>query len=512
MMNYDHYLQLVAPITPQITSLQIPLQIVEAKPLRLPLPAFPVWVLPEELQKIIRYVQQETQASADLIASSLLGGMALSCQDLYDVSPKAGLRIPMSLYQVVLAESGERKSTVDKMLMKPVRDLEGVLETQYQEDKQRYNIAMRLWQSEQKALEKAFEREVGKGEAKAGSVQRLAACLERQPMAPQRKRLLVSDATRAAVKLALGKGWPSLVLLSDEAGSILNGELLHDTPLLNSLWSAQPIEVDRATGDTYRIEDARFGAMLMVQPGLFKEYVNRQGRHARASGFFARTLLCQPTSTIGARLHGPQQVLPPPVSGKHLEWFHARVLKRLNQSFQRREEDAVRTCLTLSPEAAAKWHAEYNRIELMCGQTGSLREYRDYASKQLEHVARIAGVLEAFVTGNVVISEHTMHAAIQLASYYLGSFIHLMADDTLPEEMEDELELEKWLHKNHRHFNYLDIPKNHIRQHGPNRLRDSQRLTRALERLQMKGKIQVFKIRRTWFVHISQNNGIAPGI
>jgi len=184
----------------------------------------------------------------------------------------------------------------------------------------------------------------------------------------------------------------------------------------------------------------------------------------------------------------------------------------LNQSFQRREEDDVRTCLTLSPEAAAKWHAEYNRIELMCGQTGSLREYRDYASKQLEHVARIAGVLEAFVTGNVVISEHTMHAAIQLASYYLDSFIHLMADDALPEEMEDEVKLETWLQANHRRFNNKTIPKNYIRQHGPNRLRDSQRLTRTLERLQMKGKVQVYKIKRTWFVHISQNNGIVTGI
>lgn len=149
---------------------------------------------------------------------------------------------------------------------------------------------------------------------------------------------------------------------------------------------------------------------------------------------------------------------------------------------------------------------------IQCGQTGSLREYRDYASKQLEHVARIAGVLEAFVTGNVVISEHTMHAAIQLASYYLDSFIHLMADDTLPEEMEDELELEKWLHKNHCRFNFKSIPKNYIRQHGPNRLRNSQRLTRTLERLQMKGKVQVYKTGKTWHVHISHNNGIVPGI
>lgn len=464
-------------------------------------PMFPCFVLPDELQKIIRYVQQETQASPDLIAASLLGVMALSCQDLFDISPTAQLRFPTSLYQVVLAESGERKSTVDKMLMKPVRDLEGALEKQYQEDKQQHGIAKRLWQSEQKALEKAFEREVVKGGAKTVSEQRLAECLGRKPMAPLRKRLLVSDATRAAVKLALGKGWPSLVLLSDEAGSILNGELLHDTPLLNSLWGAQPIEVDRATSDTFRIEDARFGAMLMVQPGLFKEYVNRQGRHARASGFFARTLLCQPTSTIGGRLHGPQQVFPPPVSGKHLEWFHARVLSRLHQSFQRREEAAARTCLTLSPEAAAKWHAEYNRIELMCGQTGSLRDYRDYASKQLEHVARIAGVLEAFVTGNLVVSEHTMHAAIQLASYYLDSFINLMADDALPEEMEDMVLLEAWLQANHRRFDFRGIPKNHLLKYGPNRLRSRERLNRALDNLLIKGKVSSYKQGRTTYIN-----------
>lgn len=478
-----------------------PLQM-EPQPLRLFSSTFPCAVLPDELQETIRYVQQETQASPDLIASSLLGVMALSCQDLFDISPKAGLCIPMSLYQVVLAESGERKSTVDKMLMKPVRDLEGALEKQYQEEKQQHSILMRLWQSEQKALEKAFEQAVSKGGSKTVSAQRLAECLGRKPMPPLRKRLLVSDATRAAVKLALGKGWPSLVLLSDEAGSILNGELLHDTPLLNSLWSAHPIEVDRATSDTFRVEDARFGAMLMVQPGLFKEYVNRQGRHARASGFFARTLLCQPTSTIGGRFHGRQQIFPPTlVSSKHLEWFHARVLERLNQSFQRREENAARTCLTLSPEAATRWYAEYNRIEQMSGQMGSLREYRDYASKQLEHVARIAGVLEAFVTGNSIVSEHTMYAAIKCATYYLDSFIHLMADDALPEEMEDMVLLETWLQDNHWRLGLSGIPKNYLLKYGPNRLRSRERLNRALGGLQFKGLVSCYKSGRTTYIN-----------
>ncbi|HHQ4530560.1 TPA: YfjI family protein [Aeromonas hydrophila] len=466
----------------------------------------PVHVLPEELQKVIRYVQQETQAPSGLIASAVLGVMALACQDLFDIAPKDKLCFPISLYQVVLAESGERKSTVDKLLMKPVRDLEGELEARYQEDNKRYDVAMYSWQVEQKALKKAFERAVINRAPSEKHKQQLEACLASKPTAPLRKRLLLNDVTRAAVKQTLGKGWPSLVLLSDEAGSILSGQLLHDTPLLNSLWGAQAIEVDRATSDTFRIEDVRFGAMLMVQPGLFKEYVTRQGRRARASGFFARTLLCQPTSTIGGRIHGPQQRFPcAPVSDKHLAWFHERVLERLNQSFQRREEDAARTCLTLSPEAAAKWHAEYNRIELMCSQTGSLREYRDYASKLLEHVARIAGVLEAFVTGNVVVSEHTMHTAIKLASYYLDSFIHLMADDVLPEDMEDMVLLETWLQNNYWRFDFRGIPKNYLLKYGPNRLRSRERLNRALDNLLIKGKLSSYKQGRTTYVNYINN-------
>lgn len=510
MMNHYRPFQPLAPITPQFTPLQIPLQIVEAKPLRLPLPAFPVCVLPDALREVIGYLQQETQASPDLLASSLLGVMALSCQDLFDISPKKQLRFPISLYQVVLAESGERKSTVDKLLMKPIRDLEAELELQYQEEKKQHDVAQRLWQSEQKALEKAFQQAVTKGEPSKVAEQQLENCLFQQPLPPPRKRLLVSDVTRAAVKQALGKSNPSLVLLSDEAGSILSGELLHDTPLLNSLWSAQPIEVDRANGEMFRITDARFGTMLMVQPALFKEYVTRQGQRARASGFFARTLLCQPSSTIGSRFE--REPITKTATSDPLVWFHKRVMTRLNETFRRRDKNAERVCLTLSPEAAHKWSLEYNRIESMSGPSGALYEYRDYASKQLEHVTRIAGVLEAFVTGNEIVSGHTMYAAIQLAAYYLGSFIHLMADDTLPEEMEDELELENWLHKNHWRFNFQSIPKNYIRQHGPNRLRDSQRLTRALERLQMKGKLQVFKKEKTWHVRICQNNGIVKGI
>ena len=57
---------------------------------------FPMAALDDKLQRLIKHIALETQASPDLIASSVLGVMALACQDLFDISPKQNLRIPVS--------------------------------------------------------------------------------------------------------------------------------------------------------------------------------------------------------------------------------------------------------------------------------------------------------------------------------------------------------------------------------------------------------------------------------
>ena len=479
---------------------------------------FPTAALDGKLQNVIHHLAQETQASPDLIASSLLGVMALACQDLFDISPKPKLQFPVSLYQVILAESGERKTTVDKILMTPIRDLDRKLESVYLAEKKEYERAVNIWSLEHRALEKAFERSVNKDEDKNKELcaEKLKACWERKPVAPIRKRLLINDATRAAVKLALGTGWPSIGLISDEAGSILNGELLRDTPLLNSLWSGQSIEVDRATGDSFRIADARLSCMLMIQPKLFDEFLKRQGHQTRASGFFARTLLCQPRSTIGQRFNRDNEFshsfsISPYSDPYSLEWFHSRASQLLEQAFERRENSRARICLTLSPEAKFRWNEEYNRVEGNITPLGPLKNFKDYASKQLEHVSRIAGVLEGFVTGGSFVSDETMFAAIQIANWYQDSFIHIMSDNALPEEIQDASVLYSWLENNYMRWVNGVLPKNHILKFGPNQLRNRDRLNRALGVLTFYGRINIFKRGKTsciqylWCFNVNSN-------
>lgn len=461
---------------------------------------FPVHAMPEKLQGVISELQRDTQAPVGLIASMMLSVMSLSIQDLFDISPKAQMRFILSLYQIILAESGERKTTIEKLLMSPARGFIAKLDAEYLVKKSQYNKAMHQWRIELRAYEKALERTASKSECIKSSTQSLSECLDRQPVEPVRIRLLINDATRAAVKQELGKGWPSLVLISDEAGSILSGELLHDTPLLNALWSGQQIEVNRATSEAFIIKDTRFGCVLQVQPGLFKEYVNRQGQRARDSGFFARTLLCQPGSTIGTRSSRQPFQRYQDTSNECLAWFHGSSVSLLERSIKRREDNNERVCMTLAPEASVRWNAEYDRIELMCGPTGQLKDFKDYASKQLEHVARIAGVLEAFMTGNNEVSLETMNSAIKIANFYLDSFMYLMTEDALPEELADVELLDNWLQTNHYRVGYGLFYKRWIRQNCVNELRNIARLNRALENLRQKGKIYIQRIGRKTYV------------
>ena len=81
---------------------------------------FPVHVFPSLIRNAIYEVERQTQAPLSLISASALGAISLVCQNRIDVCRLNGLCSPVSLFLLTLAESGERKSTVDKIFMKPV--------------------------------------------------------------------------------------------------------------------------------------------------------------------------------------------------------------------------------------------------------------------------------------------------------------------------------------------------------------------------------------------------------
>jgi hypothetical protein len=78
--------------------------------------AYPLDALPTAIRGAVEEVQAAVQAPAEMVASSALAVVSLAAQSLADVSRSRTLPGPSSLYFLTVAESGDSKSTVDRLM------------------------------------------------------------------------------------------------------------------------------------------------------------------------------------------------------------------------------------------------------------------------------------------------------------------------------------------------------------------------------------------------------------
>ena len=113
-------------------------------------------------------------------------------------------------------------------------------------------------------------------------------------------RLVYADTTPSAFLAGLHDNSRSAGLCEDEAGRIFNSRLVEDLALLNKLWNGSDIRVDRKH-ESFKIRAPRCTISWMVQPEVFKRFMERKGEGARGIGFLARCLVSYPPSTQGSR-------------------------------------------------------------------------------------------------------------------------------------------------------------------------------------------------------------------
>jgi hypothetical protein len=234
-------------------------------------------ILPTFVQRLISYIHYKTGARAELILIVLLGVMAFSCQDKFDVQIKNG-RTFTSLYLLLLARSGSRKSTVFKALMETIHQMEKELKNIFLEKEKLYELKKLSWDTELKELKKQFSKAVRQKVDVAETREALEECQKSGPVAPVRKYLTKNDSTSEGLKKTLALGSPSLMLGSDEAGGVFDSSLFRDISVLNSLWGEGRISDSRASRDSYDVDDVRLTILLLLQPTLFNDFINKQGK------------------------------------------------------------------------------------------------------------------------------------------------------------------------------------------------------------------------------------------
>ena len=475
---------------------------------------YPFNQFPESYQNFMRELHRQTQAPMAMIGSSMLCGVSLVLQNIADVRRPNGLEpSPISLIGLTLAVSGERKSTVDNVILHTIHEFEKSQAEKIKQDLIEYESSLLGWEIESKALvikmktlavSVLYAEDKDIAEIREDSVQcgeRLKSHRATKPKKPIALRLLYNNSTIEALLYGLHTNLPSAGIVSDEGNTILNGRISADLASLNSLWSGSTLHVDRRGSESYVLSDARLTIGVMVQPEALDKFLDGKGDGARDLGFLARCLVAYPVSTQGGRFIQNQTQ-----TWEHRAAFEVRMKDFLDQNLLRVGEGKIgRQIVEFSIEAQLRWVAAFNNIEAALAPGGWLADINDYASKIAESIARIAANFHVFSGFEGAVSLDTMNRAIAVAHWYAEEFKRLFAPaPEMPRDQSDAHLLELWLADYfYRNNGARYLKKNDIRQFGPNQLRNKSRLDAALFILSCERRAWIVKDRKTTLVELN---------
>lgn len=457
-----------------------------------PARAYPLDALPMIMQEAVREVHDYSMAPMALVACSALSSLSLAAQGLYDVQRDVGLTGPISLYMLAIAESGERKSTLDTFFIKSAREYEVACAVAAAPELLKFNTDSMAWEAKKKGILDQITKLASNDKDTSVAEKSLASHTAAQPLAPVIPRVIYSDATPEALTRGLASEWPSGGVISSEGGAVFGGHgmnkesQMRNLAVLNELWDGKPIRIDRRTSASYTVNGARLTVAVQVQPATFGAFMEGSGPLARGSGFIARFLTCFPESTQGTRAYKKS-----PSNWPNLDPFRQRIAD-LFATTPVIEDGALKpTMLYLGDDAMSVWIDFYNEIEVQLGKGGNLRDVRDVASKTADNAARIAALFHVLAGEAGSINETCMRSGARVAKWHLNESQRVFAGGIASAGKSDAQKLEDWLLAYCQDYGVAEVSGKTISQRGPAALRKKPAHTPVLEELERLGRVKV---------------------
>ena len=422
---------------------------------------YPIYALPPLVRNAIIETQKNTQAPLAMVATSALTAISIACQNQIDVCRPGNLHGPVNLSSLILADSGERKTTVDKVFMKA-----------------------------QKALESKFHKEIRAGKDYKATESELETHLNKPPVPPQIRRTIFNETTIEVMLKYYSDSNRSFALVSSEGGVIFDSRAMSKLGIINTLWDGGSLFIDRKSSPGINLKEPRLTISVMIQPDVYhKGFCTRKKEIVKTSGHHARFLMCQPTSTQGTRI-----ITGDNYSSQYQDLFEERINELIDESLAMSGE---RRCLHFSPQAARIWTDYYNDVESKLGGLGPLRHCREYAAKNAEYMARLAGLIYHSSGEEGEISPYTAEMARELAIWYGNEYVRLSNPLTFDNSaltvpvrlIPEELELFNWIKSYCIEKGILCMKKNDNLQRGPNRFRKKDKINWLLDLLYEQNRV-----------------------
>jgi len=470
---------------------------------------YPLEALPELLRAAVSEVRDYMQAPVPLIANCALSALSLVCQPHYDIRRDERLVSPVSLYFLTIAESGDRKSSVDAFFIAPVREWQKAKAEELAPDMMKYQAALAAWENERDGIHVAIRRAAEKSNPPADLRSRLEDHQTRKPKAPRIPALALTDETPESLAWRLHTLWPAAGLISSEAGIVFGGHgmspdtVMRYLSILNVLWDGGEHSVGRKTSESYTLRGARFTAGLALQEATLMNFLARHGSLARGIGFFARFLIAWPRTTQGTRYYKRPGPMPAIEAYQH----RIRGLLALKTPMQPDGTLAPKP-VAFSPDAQAAWTSFHDEIERELSDAGSFSEVRDVAAKAAENAARLAALFECLCATeapgqHLVVSYGSLTRAAAVVRWHLGEARRFFGGLALPADLSDAAKLSQWIADYCRRERCSEVAKNYVRQHGPSLLRSKKRLNAAVEVLVEHGHMRVIQREKTILIEVN---------
>lgn len=449
---------------------------------------FPTDKLPDPLRDVLFEVQLSFQCPIELVVSSILAALSHASQHAINVK-RGGLVSAVGLYLALIAESGERKTIVDRIIMQANRAHEKRLAEVTAHKGMNYEASLAIWTAQHKGILAHINRAIREETDTNFYEEKLIAHLGKKPIAWSPPRIIYTDTNMEAMLEGLHQRWASALLISAEGATVFGGHAMRSMDKLNVLWDGGDLTKDRL-GVSFTINDARLTSSIMIQEKPFLDFMEKRGEMARGIGYLARNLIAYPSSTQGTRFIYGSNTSPMP----HLAMFHERITEMLSTDNGKNQFKEVE----MSPEAYACWMDFYNQTEAELREGRFLSDIRDFGSKIAENAARIAAIFHHYLGRDQHIQVDCVKDACAIASWYAHEFKDLFGKPRIsPEEIDAQM-LETWLWEFFRkHNGVLPIPKQRIRTYGPNQLRNAGRLNGALWTLASAGRVAIGKAGKT---------------
>ncbi len=396
---------------------------------------FPMDALPAVLGDYGRVIQRCTQAPDAIVGNSLLAAASLAVQPYANVVLPYGASVPLSLYFSSVAESGERKSAVDRLALHAHATFEKKKSDEQREAIEQHN------KLDKKAKDKA---EI-----------------------PRESVFLASDPTVEGLCKLLHAGLPSLGVFSAEGGRFLGGHgMSEDTALrtaagLSLFWDGAPVDRVRSGDGSSKLFGRRVALHLMAQPRATFAWLSNPV--LRDQGLFSRCLVAYPQSTAGTRMFRNEKADETSAAAAYV----SRMAALLGGTWPINEFHELQPQhMGIGGPARTLWIKVHNQFER--GISGELKPVRALASKAAEHMGRIAGVLTLIDDpAATTVTEASMQRAAVLMEFYLSEALRLSGVQPQHEKADQASVLWGWLAM--RCKTEITLPE--LTQHGPNKLR-----------------------------------------